>query len=115
MTRNEIDSSTVMKSHLENWVQQQYGSQASLDSVIRLGGHSGITFSFNVRAGNETSERLVIKVPPVGVRLSRYTDVLQQVPVLSAMHREGVRVPRVKASAPSSGSFPVPYLIVEYV
>ena len=84
--------------------------------VVRLPGHSGITFSFAVRGTRGPSERLVVKVPPLGVAQRDNADVLRQVPVLQLMAREGVAVPRVRASGVADeGPFGVPFLVMEHV
>lgn len=102
---------------LARWVEAHYGAGAAVASVVRLPGHAGTTVAFDVTLAGETSppERLVVRLPPAGVRRRGTTDVLRQVPVLRAMERQGVPVPRVRWWGDDERWFGVPYLVVEFV
>lgn len=111
-------------SRLQRWIEAHYGPTASATSIVRLPGHSGTTVAFDVTGGGgggvgggggELIERLVVRIPPVGVRQQGATDVLRQVPVLQAMERRGVPVPRVRWSGDDERWFGVPFLVMEFV
>lgn len=113
---NELERVSVMAPLLARWARRRHGPHARLTDVERLPGHSGITFGFGVAVGDAEAQRLVVKVPPLGVRQRGSTDVLRQVPVLRLMAGEGVRVPTVRSWGPAeAGGFPVPHLIVDRV
>ena len=81
-------------------------------------GNAGISFGFDVAtpAGRQDEpivERLVIRVPPAGVRQQGNTDVLRKVPLLQALAAEGVPVPAVRWWGADEQWFGVPYLVVE--
>lgn len=99
---------------LERWARAHAGADATVEAVSRLPGHSGISFAFDLRSSAGV-ERLVIRVPPAGVRRSGITDVLRQAPLLRLMETAGVPVPRVRWSGEDETWFGVPYLIVDYV
>src|SRR5690242_8869196 len=55
---------------LGEWARAHAGPDASVDGIARLPGHSGISFAFALRSGDGHVERLVIRIPPEGVRRS---------------------------------------------
>jgi len=110
-----------MEDLLGAWARHHYGPEASVDAVSPMPGNAGISFGFDVTApergaGSDQApvvERLVIRVPPAGVRQKGNTDVLRQVPLLQALAAEGVPVPAVRWWGDDERWFGVPYLIVE--
>lgn len=118
MTRpppNELERHTVVSVLLARWARVHVGPEAVVDEVERLPGHSGITWAFRVRVDHSLCERLVLKVPPLGVRQRESTDVLRQVEVLRLVAQHGVRVPRLRSWGPATADLPVPYLVVTHL
>jgi aminoglycoside phosphotransferase (APT) family kinase protein len=113
-TRAVEQAASSFASKLERWARAHLGPEAAVTAITRLPGHSGISFAFDVKVGAEL-ERLVIRIPPEGVRRSGITDVLRPVPVLRLMESEGVPVPRVRWCEEDEQWFGVPYLIVDLV
>ena len=106
-----------LAARLQRWVEAHYGPRAAATSVARLPGHAGTTVAFAVTpAGDAASaDRLVVRLPPAGVRRQGTTDVLRQVPLLQVMERHGVPVPRVRWWGDDERWFGVPFLIVDFV
>jgi aminoglycoside phosphotransferase (APT) family kinase protein len=106
-----------MEALLPAWARHHYGPEASVDSVYAMPGNAGISFGFDVHGGTSPGdpvvERLVIRVPPAGVRQKGNTDVLRQVPLLQALAAEGVPVPAVRWWGADERWFGVPYIVVE--
>lgn len=101
---------------LWRWAEAHLGDDARIVATRRLPGHSGISFAFDVRTdGDGALERLVIRVPPAGVRRSGITDVLRQVPLLQAVTDAGVPAPRPRWWGDDEQWFGVPYLVVDLV
>lgn len=101
-------------SRLAAWASDAAGPTAVIRDVVRMPGHSGITYGFELDTG-DTAEQLVLRVPPSGVRRSYSTDVLRLVPLLRHLTAAGVPVPRVRWHSADERFFGVPYLIVERV
>jgi aminoglycoside phosphotransferase (APT) family kinase protein len=99
---------------LNAWAREALGPAAEISKVVRLPGHSGITYGFQLGTG-DGAEQLVLRVPPSGVRRSYSTDVLRLVPLLRDMAAAGIPVPRVRWYGKDERFFGVPYLIVERV
>ncbi len=93
---------------LGGWAAAQYGRPATVTDVVAMPGHAGLSFGFTVEGGSATAggERLVIRMPPKGVRRQGNTDVLRQVPLLSALARHGVPVPTVRWWSDDESWFP---------
>jgi aminoglycoside phosphotransferase (APT) family kinase protein len=104
----------AMEERLARWARAHVGGDAGVTGVRELPGHSGISFAFDLGA-DATVDRLVIRIPPAGVRRSGITDVLRQVPLLQLMEREAVPVPSVRWWGDDERWFGVPYLIVDLV
>jgi aminoglycoside phosphotransferase (APT) family kinase protein len=104
----------AMEERLAGWSTAELGPDARVSGLRELPGHSGISFAFDLEAA-AGADRLVIRVPPAGVRRTGITDVLRQVPLLRLMEREGVPVPRVRWWGEDERWFGVPYLIVDLV
>lgn len=103
--------------HLSRWVEAHYGPGATATSVAKLPGHAGTTVAFDATpaGGAAPADRLVVRLPPAGVRRQGTTDVLRQVPLLQAMERRGVPVPRVRWWGDDERWFGVPFLVVDFV
>ena len=109
--RRTTGESTI-PARLPAWAAAHYGPDAVVDRVDRMPGNAGISFGFDVvEAGRR--ERLVIRVPPPGVRRQGNTDVLRQVPILQAAASVGVPVAAVRWWDDDEQWFGVPYLIVD--
>jgi aminoglycoside phosphotransferase (APT) family kinase protein len=101
---------------LQRWARGHYQGTALVTGVVRMPGHSGISYGFDVTVeGAGRPDRLVVRLAPAGARLVDSTDVVRQVPVLAAMARVGVPVPRVRWWGDEERWFGVPYLIVDLV
>ncbi len=74
-----------------------HAPDAALENVEPLtGGTSSLTFVADMRSGDGSQGRVVLKVAPPGLAPVRNRDVLRQARVMRALHGyEGVRVPPV--------------------
>jgi aminoglycoside phosphotransferase (APT) family kinase protein len=100
---------------LTAWAREAAGPSAIVRNVVRMPGHSGITYGFELATSELKTEQLVLRVPPSGVRRSYSTDVLRLVPLLRHLASLGISVPRVRWHGEDERFFGVPYLIVERV
>ncbi len=97
---------------LEIWSRSVHGPAAHVGDVRSLGGHSGVTIGFDVIVFGRTIERLVLKIPPAGVRRQNNFDVLRQVPLLQALERHGVLAPKARYWSDDESLFGAPYLMM---
>jgi len=102
-----------LTSRLERWTVDHHGPDHGVADVEVMPGHAGLSFGFTVvGAGGAVIERLVMRVPPKGVRRRGNTDVLRQVPLLQALRRHGAPVPEVRWWSDDEQWFDVPYMMV---
>jgi aminoglycoside phosphotransferase (APT) family kinase protein len=112
-----------MRERLQRWAADTIGPGALVDDLERMPGHSGITWAFDVHtggagssgAGGGSTERLVLRIPPLGARRSAATDVHRQAPLLRALAEHGVPAPRLRWSGAHGPWFDTPYLVVDRV
>jgi aminoglycoside phosphotransferase (APT) family kinase protein len=97
---------------LTRWAVAHCGPGAVVTQVAPMPGHAGISFGFDVSTDAST-ERLVIRVAPPGVRRAGPADVLHQVPVLRCAKLHGVPVPDVRWWGDDERWFGSPYFAVE--
>lgn len=98
------------------WCRLRRGAQARAGNLRSLGGHSAITVGFDVAtpdgAGGQRTERLVLKLPPPGVRRQNNFDVLRQVPVLRLLEAEAIPAPRAVDWSEDETVFGSPYVVM---
>ncbi len=97
---------------LQLWAEAHYGEHARATGLETMPGHAGLSFGFTVEHG-EARDELVMRVPPKGVRRKGNTDVIRQVPLLQALHADGVRVPPMRWWSEDEQWFDVPYFMVD--
>ena len=103
-----------LQPQLEAWAHDTYGPEAVVREVEPMPGHAGLSFGFDVApSADAAAERLVMRMPPKGVRRRGNTDVLRQVPLLEALHRTGRPVARVRWWSDDERWFEVPFFMVE--
>ena len=95
------------------WAEAHYGENAHTTGLETMPGHAGLSFGFTVEHGDDERDELVMRVPPKGVKRKGNTDVIRQVPLLQALHAEGVRVPPVRWWSEDEQWFDVPYFMVD--
>lgn len=103
---------TQLAARLQAWARQQYGSDARVDGVRSLGGHSGVTIGFDVALPQRPTEALVLKIPPAGVNRKNNFDVLRQVPLLHVLERRAILAPRLRFHSDDESAFGAPYLVM---
>lgn len=108
----DIRETDGMAACLGEWARAKVGAAALIGNVHRLPGHSGLLYGFDLLAGDGAVERLVIRVPPPGVRQENNQDVLRQVPVLRLLGRHGIAAPRARFWGREGDWFGVPYLVM---
>lgn len=99
---------------LQRWAEEHYGPGAVIEGLQPMPGHGGISFGFDVVAG-DGRDPLVVRVAPPGVQRRGNTDVLRQVPILRAMWAEGVPVAEVKWWSDDERWFGSPFFMVERI
>lgn len=102
-----------LTARLNAWAAHFYGDGARVDDVETMPGHAGLSFGFTVTAPSGVIERLVMRVPPKGVRRRGNTDVLRQVPLLKALKAHGSPVATVRWWGEDEQWFDVPYVMVD--
>lgn len=81
-----------MTTLLGPWAEHVHGPGATVTGVAPMPGNAGLSFGFHVTTSNGERERLVVRLAPPGVRRQGNTDVLRQVPLLTALAAEGVAI-----------------------
>jgi aminoglycoside phosphotransferase (APT) family kinase protein len=105
----------ILQKQLEQWARAHYHEQADVRDVRPMPGHAGLSFGFSVADSTGDLDRLVVRMPPHGVRRSGNTDVLRQVPLLKALAANGVPVAPVLWWDADEQWFGVPYFMVRYL
>ena len=100
---------------LEIWALAHYGTGATISKVGSLGGHSGVTIGFDLHTPGKLSERLVLKIPPPGVKPKNNFDILRQVPLLQTMAAHDIPVPLPKMWSDDGSWFGSHYLVMSRV
>jgi aminoglycoside phosphotransferase (APT) family kinase protein len=78
-------------------------------------GHAGLSFGFTLADATGDLDKLVVRMPPKGVRRRGNTDVIRQVPLLKALGANGVQVAPVVWWDEDEQWFDVPYFMVRYL
>jgi aminoglycoside phosphotransferase (APT) family kinase protein len=105
----------TLHQQLQQWAKTHYHEQADVRDVCPMPGHAGLSFGFSVTDSTGDVDRLVVRMPPHGVRRSGNTDVLRQVPLLKALAANGVPVAPVLWWDADEQWFGVPYFMVRYL
>ena len=98
-----IDRETI-RPRLLHWITEVYDADADLGQVWPLPGHAGLSFGFEVLRADDTT-KLVIRLAPPGVRRRGNTDVLRQVPLLTALDHANIPVAAVLWHSPDESWF----------
>lgn len=102
----------TLHAQLERWSGVHYHQDTTISDLRAMPGHAGLSFGFNVNDNSRMLDRLVVRMPPKGVRRSGNTDVLRQVPLLQALRRRGVPVAELRWFDADEQWFDVPYFMV---
>lgn len=102
----------VLQAQLERWAEVHYHEGVTVRDLRAMPGHAGLSFGFTVSDATGVLDRLVMRMPPKGVRRSGNTDVLRQVPLLRALRTSGVPVAEVVWWDADEQWFQVPYFMV---
>lgn len=105
----------LLDGQLARWVTAHYSAGAAVRDVHPMPGHAGLSFGFTVVDGGRDVDRLVVRMPPKGVRRRGNTDVLRQVPLLNSLRTAGVPVAPVVFWDADEQWFEVPYFMVRYL
>jgi aminoglycoside phosphotransferase (APT) family kinase protein len=108
------DDPSAMRARLVRWAADEVAPGATIGAVEHLPGHSDISWAFELGTADGT-QRLVLRMPPLGARRSAANDVHRQAPLLAALAEHGVPVPRVRWSSADGPWFGTPYLVVDRV
>ena len=106
---------TVLHAQLERWAGAHYHEGTTISDLRAMPGHAGLSFGFTVSDATGVLDRLVMRMPPKGVRRAGNTDVLRQVPLLQALRAAGVRVAEVIWWDADEQWFDVPYFMVRFL
>lgn len=101
-----------VRQQFSRWVAEHFGASATLVSLTRFPGHSGITYAFDVDT-QSSLDRLVMRLAPAGVRRKHNTDVLRVAPLLSMLSAQSLPVPDVRFIGHDDSWFGAEYLVVE--
>ena len=107
--------SADLKTNLDAFVRGELGAEFELADVQESDGHAGLTFLFNTRRRDTHAPAgsYVLKVPPPGVARRGNTDVYRQAPLMRALQRNGLPVPKVPFASEDERYFGVPYIVME--
>jgi aminoglycoside phosphotransferase (APT) family kinase protein len=102
----------VLHGQLERWAGSHYHEGVTVADLRAMPGHAGLSFGFTLADSSGVLDRLVMRMPPKGVRRSGNTDVLRQVPLLRALAANGVPVAEVRWWDADEQWFGVPFFMV---
>jgi aminoglycoside phosphotransferase (APT) family kinase protein len=105
----------ILKAQLDRWAAVHYHEGTTVRDLHPMPGHAGLSFGFTVADAAGDVDRLVVRMPPKGVRRAGNTDVLRQVPLLDALRKNGVPVAPVVWWDADEQWFDVPYFMVRYL
>jgi aminoglycoside phosphotransferase (APT) family kinase protein len=108
---SRIDA-TWLTERLTGWAAEHVGPGARVDEVRAMPGHAGLSFGFTVTSATGDVDRLVMRMPPKGVRRAGNTDVLRQVPLLQALAAHGAPVAPMRWWSDDERWFDVPFFMV---
>jgi aminoglycoside phosphotransferase (APT) family kinase protein len=93
MTGAATGSDIGLENHLVTWARQTIPGAAGVTGVYPMPGNAGLSFGFDVIApSGRTLAQLVIRLAPPGVRRRGNTDILRQVPLLTALQDSRIPV-----------------------
>jgi aminoglycoside phosphotransferase (APT) family kinase protein len=82
-----------LRARLERWAGEHVVPGSRIAGLAPMPGNAGLSFGFDVvDDAGAPAARLVIRLAPPGVRRAGNTDVLRQVPLLSALTEAGIPV-----------------------
>jgi aminoglycoside phosphotransferase (APT) family kinase protein len=105
----------VLQAQLERWAGVHYHEGTTITDLRPMPGHAGLSFGFSVADATGVVDRLVVRMPPKGVRRAGNTDVIRQVPLLRALAAAGVPVAEVVWFDEDESWFEVPYFMVRFL
>jgi aminoglycoside phosphotransferase (APT) family kinase protein len=105
----------ILQAQLDHWAAVHYHEGTTISDLRPMPGHAGLSFGFTVSDPAGVIDRLVMRMPPKGVRRSGNTDVLRQVPLLRALAASGVPVAVVVWWDADEQWFEVPYFMVRFL
>ncbi len=101
----------MLQAQLERWADAHYHEGVVVADLRAMPGHAGLSFGFTVTENAGVLDRLVVRMPPKGVRRAGNTDVLRQVPLLRALAAAEVPVADVVWWDADEHWFDVPYFM----
>src|SRR5688500_16257414 len=105
----------VMQAQLERWAAVHYHEGVGVKGLHPMPGHAGLSFGFTLADATGDLDKLVVRMPPKGVRRRGNTDVIRQVPLLKALAENDVPVAPVIWWDEDEQWFDVPYFMVRYL
>ena len=105
----------TLQAQLERWADVHYHEGVTISALRSMPGHAGLSFGFTVSDTKGELDRLVIRMPPKGVRRSGNTDVLRQVPLLQGLALAGVPVAEVVWWNADERWFDVPFFMARFL
>jgi len=105
----------ALQAQLDQWAAVHYHEGVMVRALRPMPGHAGLSFGFDVADNTGVLDRLVMRMPPKGVRRAGNTDVLRQVPLLRALATQGVPVAPVVWFDDDEQWFGVPFFMVRFL
>ncbi len=105
----------VLHGQLERWAGVHYHEGVMVVDLRPMPGHAGLSFGFSITDATGVLDRLVMRMPPKGVRRAGNTDVLRQVPLLRALAASEVPVAEVVWWDDDEQWFDVPFFMVRFL
>lgn len=101
-----------LHARLTTFAQAHVAPDATVDQIAAMPGHAGFSWGCRVRsAGDE--QRLILRLPPPGVRPVANADVVRQGQIVAALAHTAVPVAPVRWYGDDPTWFGRPYLIVD--
>lgn len=104
---------------LTDLVREKTGDpRATADGLSALPGHAGVSYAFELTAhaeGKSKTERLVLRLAPVGVPIAGPTDVVRQARIMESLAGTAVPVPPVRWYDNDPRWFGRPFFVVGFL
>lgn len=102
----------TFRQQLGVWARAHAQPGAKVANVASLGGHSAVTIGFDLTVAGQITDRLVLKVPPLGARAKNNFDFLRQVPLFKVLAKHHTLAPTARWWSEDERWFGRPYLVM---
>lgn len=109
-----VPTPSSLRERLERFLAAKLGALVHLSNFeLMADGHAGLTFGFHVHDNCGGSRDFILKLAPNGVARRGSTDVYRQVPLLTALSRADLPVPRITWASAEGSELGAPFICME--